>query len=312
MKVGLDKVPNGGGAYVSLASRASASGNEAYRAKVRVAADGRVSLFLVRTISGVQTDIATPVVLPTSANYAVGDRLQLRLQAEGSSPTTVRAKVWKVGFGGAVGLAAHGDRQHGRAAGRGGCRRGDLSLRRQHQPPGRRQVRRPRRHRHRSPDRRRRERGADCGVHVVGVGFVGGVHLDVVGCGRVDRVVCVGVRGRYDEHASNPSKTYASAGTYSVRLTVTDDDGASDSVTNPVTVDDGGGVPGAALASDDFSRSVGNGWGSAPTGGTWSLVGGHRVVQRVGRRRRDEHGFRGWRGACDAGLGWPRRTWTRR
>ena len=72
----------------------------------------------------------------------------------------------------------------------------------------------------------------------------------------------------------NPSKTYASAGTYSVRLTVTDNDGASDSVTNPVTVDDGGGQPGTALASDDFARSVANGWGSAPIGGTWSLVGG--------------------------------------
>lgn len=29
--------------------------------------------------------------------YAVGDRLNVRVQAVGSSPTTVRAKVWKVG-----------------------------------------------------------------------------------------------------------------------------------------------------------------------------------------------------------------------
>jgi hypothetical protein len=93
----LDKVPNGGGIYVSLGARTSPSGRDAYRVKVRVAADGRVTVFLVRVVSGVETDIATPVVLPTSENYVVGDQLQLRLQTEGSSPTTVRAKVWKVG-----------------------------------------------------------------------------------------------------------------------------------------------------------------------------------------------------------------------
>ncbi len=38
----------------------------------------------------------------------------------------------------------------------------------------------------------------------------------------------------------NPSKTYGSAGTYSVRLTVTDNDGASDSVTRSISVSEGG------------------------------------------------------------------------
>ena len=62
------------------------------------------------------------------------------------------------------------------------------------------------------------------------------------------------------------SRTYAAAGTYSVKLTVTDNDGATGVITKSVTVAAAGGP----LASDSFSRSVAGGLGTADVGGPWT------------------------------------------
>lgn len=68
-----------------------------------------------------------------------------------------------------------------------------------------------------------------------------------------------------------PSHTYAAAGSYPVRLTVTDDGGATGSATKTVTVTAPPPPPGV-LAADDFRRQVTGGWGTAPTGGAWSFA----------------------------------------
>ena len=69
------------------------------------------------------------------------------------------------------------------------------------------------------------------------------------------------------------SRTYAAAGTYTITLTVTDDDGATTSTTRQVTVT--AVPPPTTLASDAFTRTVSGGWGSATTGGAWTVGGGN-------------------------------------
>ncbi|GAA1627016.1 PKD domain-containing protein [Georgenia ruanii] len=72
------------------------------------------------------------------------------------------------------------------------------------------------------------------------------------------------------------SHTYAAAGTYTVRLTVTDNVGATGTVSHAVTVT---APPGEApLAADAFGRTVARGWGSADTGGPWSASGTGAVL----------------------------------
>ncbi|MEC5180194.1 PKD domain-containing protein [Arthrobacter sp. CG_A4] len=65
------------------------------------------------------------------------------------------------------------------------------------------------------------------------------------------------------------SHSYAAAGTYTVTLTVTDNGGATGTTTRSVTVAPAGG----ALARDAFARTLASGWGTADTGGAWSVNG---------------------------------------
>ena len=74
-----------------------------------------------------------------------------------------------------------------------------------------------------------------------------------------------------DGQGPSASHTYATAGARTVRLTVTDDDGATATTTR--TVNPTAPPPAGSLAADDFQRTTANGWGSAPTGGAWTLTG---------------------------------------
>lgn len=58
---------------------------------------GAVGLGLVRTPATGSDVVLAAETTATGVTYAAGDALNVRVQTTGTAPTTVRAKVWKVG-----------------------------------------------------------------------------------------------------------------------------------------------------------------------------------------------------------------------
>ena len=89
----LEEISDGGGTFVSLAGRTSGFSSE-YRAKVWIKSTGAVQLQLNSLQSGETTLAAANIA---GLTVAAGERLAVRMQVLGSSPTTIRAKVWTAG-----------------------------------------------------------------------------------------------------------------------------------------------------------------------------------------------------------------------
>jgi PKD repeat protein len=95
VKVALNKIADGGGVYASVGARTI--GTNDYRAKVKVAADGKLTLYLTKVESGTETTLTSVALSSAYTLTTSATTLQVRLQAFGTSPTTVRARVWKSG-----------------------------------------------------------------------------------------------------------------------------------------------------------------------------------------------------------------------
>ncbi|MFN8022927.1 MAG: PKD domain-containing protein [Acidimicrobiales bacterium] len=92
VSVGIDKPVTGGGLYLSAIGRKVGAND--YRGRVRILANGQVQAFITTNVGGEVNLVSTTVA---GLTFTSGDRLNIEFQVTGTSPTTLRLKVWKVG-----------------------------------------------------------------------------------------------------------------------------------------------------------------------------------------------------------------------
>lgn len=271
VELSLDKVPVGGTAGVDqgvLVRRIAGQGD--YRAKLRVLPGGAVRLGLSRTdAGGAQTSLVAETTLP-GVTYALGDVLRVRVRASGTSPTTLRARVWKAGTAepndwtvsatdstaamqtaGAIGFHSFlgGTVTNGPVK----ARFDNLAVYKastlvENQAP---------------------VAAFTSSLTNLTATFDGSTSFDPDG--PIASYAWNFGDGSPAGSGVSPQHTYAAAGSYDVTLTVTDVQGATGSVTQTISVN--AAPPPMVLASDAFERTVVNGWGAADLGGSWTING---------------------------------------
>lgn len=256
-----------GTSYVGLIGRRI--GSVDYRVQAIVASTGKLQLQLQR--SG--TAIATASI--ASITYASGDQLRVRLQVTGSSPTALRAKVWRAGTpepgswqvtatdstaglqtAGATGLVSYlgGSANPGTVS----ATFDDFSVASASTPPPPADNVAPKASFTATPS---------------------GLTVAFDGRGSSDSDGSVATwswnfgDGTADAAGPTVSHDYAE-GTFTATLTVTDDKGTTGVTTRQVTASSTPTPPSTTVvAQDAFGRSLATGFGTADTGGAWSLSG---------------------------------------
>ncbi|MCU1557980.1 MAG: hypothetical protein JWN09_1975 [Microbacteriaceae bacterium] len=273
----FDKAMTGGGAYAGIVARQTAS--DYYQGRIRFLAGGTLA---VQILQGGSTVLANATVPGT---YVAGTSLTLRTQISGTSPTTIKAKVWPTGTSepAAWGVTATSSASGLQSAGSIGVvsyasstiTNGPLLAK------------------------------YDNFVASSGTGVVVPPPTNVAPTAAftssvsnlvasVNASTSTDSDGTITGYAWNfgdsttgtgvtASHTYATAGTYTVTLTVTDNGGATATKTGTVTVTAPPPPdPNAVLASDDFERVTTAGWGSATLGGAWNATANANFVVNSG------------------------------
>ncbi|UOW00822.1 PKD domain-containing protein [Agrococcus sp. SCSIO52902] len=246
--------------YVSLVGRRIGSAN--YIARLRLQADGGVRLYLLQDGA---TAIAPMLQVPIT--IAPGQQYAFSMEVTGTSPTTVRAKLWPVG-----------------QAEPGWMRSGTNSLAALQAPgavsvftyvpnnPGGGSVAFDRITVTDPAGAAPSPNAAPTASFSVAAS---GLTVTANGAGSSDSDGSIAAYewdfgAGFAAGGSTASHVYPAAGEHTVRLRVTDDDGATAVAERSVTV-----VAPATdvLADDAFDRTVSNAWGSADVGGAWTLRG---------------------------------------
>jgi PKD repeat protein len=89
-----DNAITGGGTYLSTIVRTSSGGD--YRTRLKLLATGVVQASVTSVVGATETALTSAVTVP-GVTYTPGAKLLVRTQATGSSPTTIRYRVWLQG-----------------------------------------------------------------------------------------------------------------------------------------------------------------------------------------------------------------------
>lgn len=263
----LSSIASGSGTYVSLHGRIVNAAS--YRAKVRFIAGGAVNLSLIRFVT---SEVTIASINVSGLSVTPGQYLRVTFELEGTSPTTLRAKLWSrdrpepsawtvtasdstsaLQVGGTLGVDVYPSSGATTPSTVIFDRYTVTRLGASPTPPN-------------TPP-----------TAVIGTPVVNERKVAVDGSGSHDSDgSIVSYAWSFGDGSSgtapSASHTYAADGTYTVRLTVTDDAGDTDTASHQVVVR-AEPEPGADLAADTFDRNAANGWGAAQTGGNWAHLG---------------------------------------
>ncbi|THG30797.1 beta strand repeat-containing protein [Naasia lichenicola] len=256
--------PTSGSVYAGVIARRV--GTADYRARAVVAAAGTVTLQVLRT------DTTLSTVSVSGLSVATGDQLRIRVQAVGISPTTLRAKVWKVGAteptawqvtttdstanlqsNGYVGLYGYYSSSAQPTSTVISFDNVSATASSTVVTPPAGNV---------APVASFTSSASDLAVNFTSTSTDSDGTISSSAWNFGDSATATG---------ATTSHTYATAGTYPVALTVTDNGGLTNTRTVNVTVTAGTTPPAAGvIASDDFARSTSANWGTATLGGAWT------------------------------------------
>ena len=94
LSVSPQQAATGDGTFATVVPRVV--GSNSYRSQLIFAANGTVTLNIVKVVGGTSTTLVKSKTI-TGVTWSPGDTLNVRVQAVGTTPTTVQARVWQAG-----------------------------------------------------------------------------------------------------------------------------------------------------------------------------------------------------------------------